>query len=185
MMMTTPNILWRSVSVKYTNASLDFKKGSEPIKTKSKTELAESVESLLLASGGSIYTSRMIASMINCSVVKKFFDYYTSPLLGPKTQRLNFVFPLYIVVPVEVMIPCAREEIKAVGRKGIIGGRQVLSNFELDVVIEDVPPNMIEATLLKHPEWFVGELDYKGGFVPDAMKDVSSTAMKPANKPSK
>ncbi|DBA37242.1 TPA_asm: M [Zea alphacytorhabdovirus 1] len=180
--MTTSNIFWRSISVKYTNASLDFKKGSEPIRVRSKSELSESVEALLRAAGGSDEVSGIVAAMIHGLVVKKFFDHYTSPLLGPKTKRLNFVFPAHIVAPFDTPISCIREEVFAVGKKGVIGGRPVVSNFELDVVIGDVPVDQIQPTLTSHPEWFVGELEYlEGRFVnskpPTANKKESKIRM--------
>ncbi|DBA36942.1 TPA_asm: M [Artemisia alphacytorhabdovirus 2] len=158
--MSISNMHWRSISVKYVNASLDFKKGSAPIMTKTANELAEAVEALIMAGGGSKLIAGIIAAMIQSAIVKKFFDYYTSPLLGPKTQRLNFVFPLYIVVPFESDVICTREEIKAVGKSGTVGGRSVLSNFELDVVINSIPADMISGILKEHPSWFVGNLEY-------------------------
>ncbi|QBS46633.1 matrix protein [Raspberry vein chlorosis virus] len=152
-------MFWRGISIQYKYASLDFKKGVSPIKLTHNGEISSAIGSLLLGAGGSKHVINILRSMIDHKHARNFVDYYTSPLLGPKTQRLNFAFPKFVVVPFPANIPCGREKLTAIGKKGKIGGREVISAFDIDVVITDIEPGKIKTLLVETPGWFIGELE--------------------------
>nr|QBS46641.1 matrix protein [Raspberry vein chlorosis virus] len=154
---------WRGISIIYKSASLDFKKGYGPIKLTHNGEISSAIGALLSEAGGTKTVVTILRSMIDHKHARNFVDHYTSPLLGPKTQRLNFVFPKFVVVPFPANIPCVHEKITAIGKRGKIGGRDVVSAFDIDVVITEIDPGKVKKLLSETPEWFIGELELPYG----------------------
>ncbi|WNK12387.1 MAG: M protein [Coriander cytorhabdovirus 1] len=183
-MSIVSGIYWRSISVSYSSASLDFKKTPGAFNTLTPNEISESVEALLLQAGGSVLVSNIVGSLIRQKIAKKFFDYYTSPLLGPKTPRLNFVFPLYLIAPFDFPIPCVREELKAIGKRGSIGGKPVVSKFDVDLVICEVQQADIPELLNSNPDWFHGEIELSKSSY-DSLRASTSVSGKPTSHDSK
>ncbi|DBA37018.1 TPA_asm: M [Ficus alphacytorhabdovirus 1] len=154
---TPPKTRWISVSTTVRSSSLDYK-NSIRYQVSNRKKLANMVSSLVTAGGGSSISSRIVDAMIQQGMVKTYTDQYLSALLGPKTRRINFVFPDIIISAVDNPIIPMREKIKALGKKGTVEGVTLYSNFDMDIVIVDVDPDTIDELLKTNPEWFKGKL---------------------------
>lgn len=158
------NVKWNAISISTKTASIDFKPGGKPTSKLSLATLAGAVSFLLEDTGGSKLSSDVVKAMVSLRIVSLFFDFHTSPMYGPKTKRLNFRFPDYVIVPVDSLLPGINETISAIGKKTKMCGCDVRSDFDINVVITEVQSAKIPDLLSEHPEWFCGDLGLEGSY---------------------
>nr|DAF42435.1 TPA_asm: M [Suaeda salsa virus 1] len=148
---------WMGISITYNSASLayDGEKSKAPPKGK---ELGALVKPLLMSAGAGAFHSEVLRAMIEKGVVNTYTDQYVSPYFGPRTPRLNLVFPKMIIIPVDFPVIPERALIQAVGKRTSVGNRKYISDISLDIITKEINGNDIPQLLVTNKSWFHGEL---------------------------
>jgi len=149
---------WLCISTTYTAASLEFSGGDKNTSVPKNKALGDMIKPLLLSSGAGHLQSEILRAMIEKGVVQTYVDHYVSPYFGPKTSRLNLVFPKMLVTPVEFQIIPQRALIQAVGKRSNTGERKYISDIRMDMVLTEIKGDSIPQLLSTNKKWFCGEL---------------------------